>query len=190
MLNHKGTITLTTPRLTLRRFEVADAQAMFDNWANDPRVTRHLTWQPHGQVENTRALLEGWCAGYERADYYSWAIVCGGRPVGGLAGMRLNERHESVELGYCLGYDWWNKGLMSEAVCAVRDFFFAQVGVHRIEILHAPQNPASGRVAQKCGFVREGVLRESQKLPDGAFTDLVVYAMLRREWEALKKSAR
>ena len=43
MLNHKGTATLTTPRLTLRRFEIADAQAMFDNWANDPRVTRHLT---------------------------------------------------------------------------------------------------------------------------------------------------
>ena len=55
MLNHKGTITLTTSRLTLRRFEVADAQAMFDNWANDLRVTRHLTWQPHGRVENTSA---------------------------------------------------------------------------------------------------------------------------------------
>ena len=50
MLNHKGTATLTTPRLTLRRFEIADAQAMFDNWANDPRVTRHLTWRPHWQV--------------------------------------------------------------------------------------------------------------------------------------------
>ena len=108
--------------------------------------------------------------------------------MGGLAGMRLNERHESVELGYCLGYDWWSRGLMSEAVCAVRDFFFAEVGVHRVEICHAPQNPASGRVAQKCGFVREGVLRESQKLPDGAFYDLVVYAMLRREWEALKQN--
>ena len=39
-----------------------------------------------------------------------------------------------------------------------------------------------------CGFVREGVLRESEKLPDGAFYDLVVYAMLRREWEALKQN--
>ena len=77
---------------------------------------------------------------------------------------------------------------MSEAVCAVRDFFFAEVGVHRVEICHAPQSPASGRVAQKCGFVREGVLRESEKLPDGAFYDLVVYAMLRREWEALKQN--
>ena len=124
------------------------------------------------------------------ADCYNWAIVCGGQPVGGLTGMRLSERHETIDLGYCLGYDWWSRGLMSEAVCAVRDFFFEEVGVHRIEILHAPQNSASGRVAQKCGFVREGVLRESQKLSDGAFYDLVAYAMLRREWEALKKRTR
>ena len=138
-------------------------------------------------TEQTRALLEGWCAGYERADYYNWAIVCGGRPVGGLAGIRLNERHESVELGYCLGYDWWSRGLMSEAVCAVRDFFFAEVGVHRIEILHAPQNPASGRVAQKCGLTLEGTARAYFKSAAGEFLDIRTYSILREEFERARK---
>ena len=40
MLAHKGTVTLTTPRLILRRFTVDDAQAMYDNWATDEKVTR------------------------------------------------------------------------------------------------------------------------------------------------------
>ena len=44
------------------------------------------------------------------------------------------------------------------------------------------------RIPRPDAFVREGVLRESEKLPDGAFYDLVVYAMLRREWEALKQN--
>lgn len=43
MLNHKGTQTLTTPRLTLRPFLLTDAQDMFDNWASDPEVTKYLT---------------------------------------------------------------------------------------------------------------------------------------------------
>ena len=58
MKPHTGTQTLETPRLVLRRFTAADAEAMFANWANDPAVTEHLTWFPHGKVENTRALLE------------------------------------------------------------------------------------------------------------------------------------
>lgn len=39
-MNHIGTQTIETRRLVLRRFTVADAQAMFDNWANDPEVTK------------------------------------------------------------------------------------------------------------------------------------------------------
>ena len=47
MITHKGTQTIHTERLILRKFTVEDAQAMFENWANDERVTRFLTWCPH-----------------------------------------------------------------------------------------------------------------------------------------------
>ncbi|GEM_PF-6663323 len=63
MITNKGTQTIQTERLKLRRFTVDDAQAMFDNWANDPRVTRYLTWSPHESPEATKQLLERWCAG-------------------------------------------------------------------------------------------------------------------------------
>ena len=63
-MTHKGTVTIKTPRLILRRFRVEDAPAMYANWASDPRVTDFLTWQPHTDVSVTKTLLEGWVASY------------------------------------------------------------------------------------------------------------------------------
>ena len=71
MVTHKGTQTIQTERLTLRRFKTQDAQPMFCNWANDERVTRFLTWASHGSPELTRELLEVWCADYENSNLAS-----------------------------------------------------------------------------------------------------------------------
>ena len=74
MITHKGTKTIYTARLTLRKFTVDDADAMFKNWASDERVTRYLTWSPHESPEATIQLLELWCAAYENPNAYNWVI--------------------------------------------------------------------------------------------------------------------
>ena len=74
-MNHKGTITLETNRLILRRFRLDDAQAMYDNWASDPEVTKFLTWPIHGNVEISRSILQSWIDAYADNDTYQWAIV-------------------------------------------------------------------------------------------------------------------
>ena len=66
MFKHKGTITLETPRLILRRAQIADAEAMFRNWANDPDVTKYLTWPPHGDVVVTEKVLTNWVDSIKR----------------------------------------------------------------------------------------------------------------------------
>ena len=53
MLTHKGTVTIVTQRLTLRRFVPDDAPTMFRNWASCDNVTRYLTWFAHRSVEET-----------------------------------------------------------------------------------------------------------------------------------------
>ena len=53
-MNHIGTREIATERLTLRRFEIEDAENMFYNWANDPEVTQYLTWPAHESVELQR----------------------------------------------------------------------------------------------------------------------------------------
>ena len=181
-MTHKGTQTITTERLTLRRFTVEDAREMYDNWASDPRVTKFLSWEPHSSPEATAALLRDWVKGYEKDNCYNWVMEYQGRCIGTISVVRQSERDESAELGYDLGYDYWNKGLMTEAAKAVIRFLFEEVGCHRVVIRHAVKNPASGRVAQKCGLTYEGTQREAFKSRDGEYLDIAEYSILRSEW--------
>lgn len=91
-----------------------------------------------------------------------------GTPIGNISVVRLSEECEYAELGYCMGYAYWNKGFMSEAAKAVIDYLFAEIGVNRVGISHAVKNPASGRVAQKCGLTKEQSVNTS-KLRLGSF---------------------
>lgn len=74
-MTHKGTVTLETDRLILRRFTLDDSDAMFKNWASDPEVAKYLGWYPHESPNATRELLTKWCENYKSPHVYNWAIV-------------------------------------------------------------------------------------------------------------------
>ena len=182
-MNHRGTRRLETGRLVLRRFVVEDAEAMFRNWASDPEVTKYLTWPAHASAEVSRAVLRDWTEAYKNQNDYQWAIVLkedGESPIGSIGAVELNEDLCIVQIGYCLGRPWWHRGIMSEALNAVIDFFFNAVGANRIESRHDPRNPHSGRVMQKCGMKYEGTLRSSDRNNQG-ICDACWYAVLKSE---------
>ena len=68
MLN-LGTERIETPRLILRPFVLEDAPAMYRNWANDPEVTRFLTWPTHQSPEISAMVVESWVNAYPQKDY-------------------------------------------------------------------------------------------------------------------------
>lgn len=181
MLKFEGTPLLHSSRLLLRPYAPGDAEAMFENWASDPRVTRFLTWTPHEIPAFTRQVLDAWVKGYQNDDYLHWGITLEGRLIGDVAVTIYSERSEYAELGYCLSHDAWGKGVMTEAVGSVTGYLFDIVGFHRVVIRHAVKNPASGRVAEKCGFRCEGVAREAFKAADGQFLDIATWAKLSRD---------
>ena len=182
-MNHKGTITLETERLVLRKFEVEDAGAMFRNWASDPEVTKYLTWPPHASVEASKSIISSWIHLYSHDNQYSWTIVLKelGEPIGSIAAVKQDLETEMVHIGYCIGRPWWHKGYTSEALCRLVRFFFEDVGVNRIESRHDPRNPNSGRVMQKAGLKYEETLRESDKNNQG-ICDAVNYAILAEDY--------
>lgn len=184
MLNHKGTIEIKTDRLKLRRFTLDDVQAMFDTWANDERVTRFLTWGAHGTVDVTKYVLSEWCNSYEKQDFYNWAIELDGRLIGSIGCVDTDENSKRGEIGYCIGFDFWGKGIVSEAVSAVTNYLINDIGYNRLEIAHAVKNPASGRVAQKCGYKYEGTKREYFKALNGELLDIAYYSILKSDLKA------
>ena len=182
MLTHQGTQTLTTERLVLRRFKEGDAHQMFKNWASDPRVARFLSWESHKTVEDTQKVIEKWMKRSENIDRYDWGIELDGNLIGSINIVGFSEKDEWCELGYCLGYDYWGEGYMTEAVRAVRNYLFAEIGFHRMVIRNATVNPASGRVAEKCGFKLEGIQYGVMKAREGGFYDMEEHAMVREDW--------
>jgi len=186
MLTHNGTRTIETSRLFLRRAVHEDAEPMFRNWASDPEVTKFLTWQPHQNIEVTQKVLAGWLAEYEQDDYYHWMIVIKetGEPIGSLLASTVG-RAQSAHIGYCIGKIWWHQGIMSEALRAVIDYLFGDVGYHRIEAMHDPNNPNSGRVMRKCGMRYEGTTHASDRNNQG-ICDADHYAILRNDWRKPK----
>lgn len=184
-MTNRGTKTIETERLLLRRFNKDDAEAMFRNWESDPKVTEFLRWPTAVDVSEAEAVLFDWIKGYEDPGFYQWAIVLKeiGEPIGSISAVGKNERLNIVHIGYCIGSKWWHRGITTEAFGAIIPFLFEEVGVNRIESQHDPNNPNSGKVMQKCGLRYEGTLRQADWSNKGV-VDACVYSLLRSEWKS------
>jgi len=180
-MNHQGTVVLETERLILRPFKMEDAVAMYENWACDPEVTEHLSWEPHESVEVTQSIIQGWVDDYENPMHYQWAIVVkgeGDEPIGSIGAVGSSKLTQSIAVGYCIGKKWWRKGYTSEALNRLLPFFFEEVGANRVEANHVPGNPNSGKVLTKCGFLHEGTRRQRCWDARLGLLDSVEYAIL------------
>ena len=184
MLTHKGTQTIETDRLILRRAVREDAEPMFRNWASDPEVTKFLTWPTHESIAVSEMVIGLWLQEYEKESYYQWMIESKeiGQPIGTISVVRQNESIAEAEIGYCIGRQWWRKGIMTEALSAAIGYLFTEVGMNRIAARHDPNNPHSGGVMRKCGMKYEGTHRSADRNNQG-ICDAAIYAILRSEWQ-------
>ena len=182
-MEHKGTRQLETPRLILRAFRHEDARAAYRNWTSDPEVTRYMTWKTHYSLDFTQSWIDTVVVKYDRPDYYGWVIVLKSfdQPIGSIDVWRTDDEIEAGELGYCLGRRWWGQGIMPEAARAVLDYLFREVGMNRVTASHDVLNLKSGRVMEKIGMKKEGVLRAAHRNNRG-IVDIVQYSILADEY--------
>lgn len=177
-LSHRGTLTLETDRLILRRYRLEDASDMYHNWASDSDVTRFLSWAPHENIEITKEVIEIWINQYQYDNIYNWGIElkANGALIGGISVVSLSETDFSCEIGYCIGKQFWRNGITTEAFLAIIPFLFEHVGMNRISANHDTKNIASGRVMQKAGLVYEGTAHQAKRRGN-EFYDLATYAI-------------
>ena len=189
-MEHKGTVTLETERLILRRFQLEDAQAMYRNWAADDEVTKFLTWPTHRDAGVSEKILSEWIGQYDQPDYYNWAIVWKetSEPIGNISVVSMNEKAELAQMGHCISRKWWHQRITSEALEAVIRFLFEEVQVGCVSARHDSRNVNSGKVMEKCGMKYEGTLRHSDWNNQG-ICDASYYSILREEYETRKKEA-
>jgi ribosomal-protein-serine acetyltransferase len=140
-----------------------------------------------GSVETLRAyvkqrllqFVEG--SGYHLGIWYQGALV-------GLLDYRLNGRNRSVELGYWLDAAMQGKGIVTQTCRTMVRHAFEEHRVHKVVISSATDNPRSRAVAERLGFVQEGILRQVGRLHD-RYVDMVFYGLLKEEWNVRAEHA-
>ncbi len=174
---------LETERLILRKFTVDDAEDMYKNWCSDEKVTRFLSFNPHESAEATRELLVGWVAAYEKGAR-NWVVQLKetGEIIGSISVIAESKKHGTCEVGYVYGYNYWGNGYGTEALRAVLEYLLCECNFCLVEAKHRSLNPASGRVMQKSGMIKDGVLRKrvKSKIDDG-YDDLIVYSITKED---------
>ena len=174
--------TLLTPRLMLRPVRMSDAEDMFE-YSRDPEVARHVLWDAHRSIHQTRDYIRYLIHQYRTAAPGTFAIVLrdSGKVIGTIGFMWVQTDNRSAEVGYSLSRSYWNQGYMTEALREVVAFGFERLKLNRMDAQHECSNPASGRVMLHAGMRHEGTLRQ-RIFNKGRFVDVELYAIVRSDW--------
>lgn len=149
---------LETDRLVLRRARIPDAPVIFERYAQDPEVTKYLTWTPHETIERTLTFLQRCENAWQSGEAFPWVLLQ--KTDDQIVGMiELRPTGFRADIGYVLARPFWNRGYMTEAVRAVVDWALRQPGTYRVWAVCDVDNLGSARVLEKAGMQREGVLR-------------------------------
>ena len=149
---------LKTERLRLRKAKLADAEAIFRQYAQDPEVTRYVSWRAHRNLEETREYVQMCLLAWDVGKAFHWVIESAeDKQVMGMIIARVNA--EKWELGYVLARTYWRQGYMTEALTAIIAWALKQKEIHRVWAVCDVDNKASARVMEKIGMEREGILK-------------------------------
>lgn len=173
---------LETEDLIIRPMRMRDARDIF-GYASDPAVSRFVLWDAHHTIADTRAYIRYVRRAYRRGEPSSWAVVLrsSGTVIGSIGVMAWSAVHRAAEIGYSFSAAHWNRGYATQALRAViRALFTSLPDLNRLEAQHDIRNPASGRVMEKCGMRREGILRNRLRNKN-EFVDVALYAVLRSD---------
>ena len=143
------TPTIETERLVMRPLSVSDAEDVF-KWTGDERVAEYMLWPVHPDISITKAWLESLSA---LENEYVWGLVrkTDGELIGACS-IRYRENEGAWSFGYNIRYDCWNQGYATEAAKRMTSYVRENNGARNFVAEHAVDNPASGRVIEKCGL--------------------------------------
>jgi RimJ/RimL family protein N-acetyltransferase/catechol 2,3-dioxygenase-like lactoylglutathione lyase family enzyme len=169
---------LKTERLVLRPTRLSDAEALLPLFRDDETM-RYWAHAPIKTLGEMKGIIARNLPPVNRAEG-TFAITRDGGQAMGCINF-YGERDAMSGLGYVLDKASWGQGFVAEAVRGALAHGFGRLKLQRIWLEIDPRNQGSIRVAEKCGFEREGVARKSFFL-DGAYLDSVFYALLYEDW--------
>ena len=148
---------METERLLLRPWHESDAETLY-KYASDSEVGPRAGWPPHKSIEESLDIIRT-----VFNNDHTWAILlketddivgCIGYYTCGESNINIGEN--DVEAGYWVARPYWNRGICTEALRLLIDYCLKEKGFQTIWSDYFVDNPASGRVMEKCGFIPTG----------------------------------
>ncbi len=150
----------------LREYRPVDTPDLVDALA-DKEIAR---WNPGPSGPAGAAEFMAGRNDWSESSHASWAVAdASDRLVGSVSVHKIDPDQADAEIGYWVAPWARGRGHATRAVVAASRFAFAELGLHRLYLYHAVDNPGSCAVARAAGFGHEGTLRESFRYPDGVY---------------------
>jgi RimJ/RimL family protein N-acetyltransferase len=176
---------LETQRLCLRCYQPGDGPMYFAvAQQNQDHLrefeTGNVLMSLHSEEQAEQIVQELAAAWASRKCFFLGAFSRGtGEFVAQVYVGPVNWATPEFEIGYIADKDHEGQGYASEAVRAVLALLFETMGAHRVRLECDERNLRSIKLAERCGFTREGLLRETKRHPNGKYTGDLIYGMLR-----------
>lgn len=167
----------------LRRLQLGDETALLA-YLSRPEVIEH-TSIPVPTLESLRASVHRAIADYAESTSFRFAVAAADDRLIGVCGFNSwSPDHRHAELGYELAPQYWRQDIMHRAVVAVVAWGFSELRLNRVHAYVMTTNERSIRLLERCGFSREGTLRQ-YRIARGEPKDFHLYALLAQDFSAV-----
>ncbi|MCM3240197.1 GNAT family N-acetyltransferase [Heyndrickxia oleronia] len=169
---------ISTERLVLRLFQKSDAEAV-TKLCNNYNIYKNTLYLPYPYtLEDALTWIDHHHNHFNADKSYEFAITDkeNGHVYGAIA-LSNNKKFNNGELAYWIGEEFWGNGYATEAAQAILRFAFEEKKYHKVFARYFHSNLASGRVMQKLGMKKEGILIDHVK-KENQYVDLVYYGII------------
>ena len=175
---------LETKRLLIRPVKKADCFDMFE-YTSDYEVAKLAGWSSHLTIGQTKKFIN---ALRRKKETHGIIFKEENKLIGTVSLYKNNFRrnHYTLELGYSLNRKYWGQGIIPEACQKVITYCFEDTICEVIMALSEPSNLNSIQVLEKCGFKKEGLLRDFTISPTKQRIDVNAYSVLKKEYERME----
>lgn len=175
---------LETDRCILKIPEESDAQEMWN--LVDDQTTKFMPWDKCTSLEDQKKHIIQRRYEVLESKWWSGALYLkSGEMIGSFWFPRIREDVKTGEIGYWLATKYWGQGYIPEAVQALKKYVFESLDWENLTIRANIENINSCKVAEKCNFHKDGILRKDE-FSKGKFEDMVYYSFTREDYFSQK----
>ena len=171
-------LIIRTERLVLRLFQPSDA-ATVTTLCNNYNIYKNTLYLPYPyRLNDALSWMEHHYDNFMKDHSYEFAVTDKetGEVFGAIA-LSNNKLFNQGEIAYWIGEPYWGNGYATEAARSILQFAFEEKKLHKVFARYFSTNPASGKITEKIGMEKEGVLKE-HIVKDGNYEDLVYFGII------------